>query len=305
MDNTKILESTESALIEVAKDLAEQTPDLSNDLEKLHPDNIKRILEALSPSIINLAYQIAIIIAILFISSKIIKLLDKFLTKSLSKSKLDLGLQKFLVSLLNFICYIIVFFILASRIGINSTSLVAILGSAGIAIGLALQGSLSNFAGGIIILFMKPFVIDDYISTPSGEGFVKNIGLIYTTILTYDNRQITIPNGTLSNGVITNVTAKNERMIELKIGVAYDSDIDFVKKVLYDVFYNDSSVLKTHDIICFLDSFQDSSILMTIRAFTLTSEFLSTKWRINEKIKKAFDENGINIPFNQLEVKMK
>lgn len=308
MNTNEVIETIEatkdSAILDAAKEIASQGTSISNDIEKLHPENLKKVFELISPVLIKLAYQLITIFLIIFISKKIITFLSKLLSDFFKKSKLDIGIRKFFISFFKFICYTIVFFIISSRIGINSASFVAVLGSAGIAIGLALQGSLANFAGGIIILLMKPFSVDDYIQTSVGEGWVKMIGLVYTTITTYDNKQITIPNGNLSNGIITNITAKDIRMLEIKMDVAYSTNLDLVKEVLKSVYLEEENIINKDEIVCFVDSFKDSSILIGIRGFVLTENFVKTKWKINENIKKAFDKNKISIPFNQLEVKL-
>lgn len=299
------LDTSKNIINNVAESIANQNDSVFNDIEKLKPENIINTLYHSLPTIINFIYQILFVIIILFISSKLIHYAILILKKFLNNSKFDIGVRKFLLSLFKALAYTVVILVLAIRLGINSASILAILGSAGIAVGLALQGSLSNFAGGILILIMKPFVIGDYIITPQAEGSVYMIGLIYTTIITYDNKKITMPNGSLSNGIITNLTANEERMLEIKIGVAYSSDIDFVKSILHKVLISDSSILKDREIICFLNSFEASSIIMGLRAWCPSKEFNITKWRIQENIKREFDKNGIEIPFNQLEVKLK
>lgn len=308
MFNLLLTVSSEAAtniLSDVAESIASQGNTVSEDIEKLKPSNIFDTFYSNLPTIINLAYQILFIIVMLFISSKLISYATTLLNKFLSKSSLDIGLKKFLSSLFKTLCYTVVILILAPRLGLNSTSILAVLGSAGIAIGLALQGSLSNFAGGVLILISKPFVIGDYIITDKAEGSVSMIGLIYTTIVTYDNKKITMPNGNLSNGIITNLTARQERMLEIKIGVSYSSNIDKVKSILKEVLETDEKISKDKEIICFLDSFADSSIIVGLRAWCPSKEFNPTKWRIQENIKRKFDENDIGIPFNQLEIKIK
>ena len=196
---------------------------------------------------------------------------------------MDLTVRRFLLSTLKILMYALVVLVLAERIGVSSASIVAILGSAGVAIGLAWQGSLSNFAGGMIILFSHPFSRGDYIITPKAEGIVDTIGIIYTILLTPDNKRISIPNGTLANDVITNVTANDIRRIDIKVGVSYNTDIRKAKKLIKEAFDENGLILKNNDIVSYVDD-------------------LTAKWAIVEEIKIKFDKNSIEIPYDQLEV---
>ncbi len=290
---------------DITKNISSNDNAVSKDIEKLKPDNILELLHTHMPNILNIFYQILIILIILFISTKIISFLLKLLDKFLRKSKFDIGTKKFLLSLFKVLSYFIVALILASRIGIDSASIFAILGSIGLAIGLAMQGSLSNFAGGVLILISKPFLVGDYIITNMGEGNVSMIGLIYTNITTYDNKKITIPNGTLANSVITNLSANHERMLELKINISYSSDITKVKNILDNIFKSDDKILKNKEFKYFVDSFASSSIVIGTRVWCLSRDFLDTKWRMLEQIKIEFDKNQIEIPFEQIELKIK
>ena len=179
------------------------------------------------------------------------------------------------------------------------------LGAAGLALSLALQQSLGNFAGGLLILIMKPFRVGDYIISPSGEGKVSMVGLVYTTILTTDNKAITIPNGTLSNSTVTNVTAMDKRMLELKVGIAYEADIRTAKAVLERVYREHPMVKKDEDIKVFVDSLGDSSVVLGIRGWVETSDYWQTRWDLLERIKLSFDEAGIEIPYNKMDVHLK
>ena len=295
----------DNILSDVAQNLATSANAAKDDIQKLKPSNIWVALQKLFPGFLNFAYQLLVIVVVLFVSSKLISYGVLILKKFLSKSRLDIGVQKFLLSLFRAVSYVIIVLMLAVRVGINSASIIAVLGSAGIAVGLALQGSLSNFAGGILILLSKPFLVGDYIITTLGEGSVHSIGLIYTTIISYDNKKMTRPNGNLAGGVITNLTAKNERMLEIKIGVAYSSDIDKVKDVICNVLSSDPKIIKSKGVLCYIDSFDSSAIIMGMRAWCPSSEFNPTKWRIHEKLKKAFDHNNIEIPFARLDVRIK
>ena len=191
------------------------------------------------------------------------------------------------------------------KIGVPSASIIALLGSATLAIGLSLQSSLANFAGGILILVMRPFGIHDYIICEGTEGTVQNIGLVYTTLVTIDNRKITIPNGSLSNAVITNVTAQPKRRVDLTVGIGYTSDLKKAKEILNQIYENDPLILKEDGITVYVDQLADSSVILGARGWTNTTDYWTVRWRILEQIKLKFDQAGIEIPFNQLDVNVK
>ena len=180
----------------------------------------------------------------------------------------------------------------------------AALSAAGLTVGLALQGSLSNFAGGVLILLFKPFVIGDYIKEDShgNEGTVTGIDLFYTKILTIDNKAIVIPNGTLANASLTNYTAQEKRRIDLQVGISYDSDIKLAKKVLSDVIDSTDGILRDEEISIFVDSLDESQITMGTRVWVPTDSYWPIRWQLLESYKEALDANGIEIPFNQLSV---
>ena len=218
---------------------------------------------------------------------------------------MDVGVTRFLRALTQFVMNVFLLFMIAGQLGMDSASIVAVLGAAGLALSLALQQSLGNFAGGLLILIMKPFRVGDYIISPSGEGRVSMVGLVYTTILTTDNKTITIPNGTLSNSTVTNVTAMDKRMLELKVGIAYEADIRTAKAVLERVYREHPMVKKDEDIKVFVDSLGDSSVVLGIRGWVETSDYWQTRWDILERIKLSFDEAGIEIPYNKMDVHLK
>jgi small conductance mechanosensitive channel len=188
-----------------------------------------------------------------------------------------------------------------------SGSIIALLGSAGLTVGLALQGSLSNFAGGVLIIMLKPFVVGDYIvdSSSGKEGTVRDITIFYTQILTIDNKMINIPNGELSNATITNVSRMENRRLDLTVGVAYSSNLSKVKTVMMNVILTDDAVLKEEPIDVFVDSLGDSSITMGMHVWVKNADYWTTRWRMLERIKTTFDQEGVAIPFPQLDVNMK
>ena len=291
---------TDSGLPSISEsDVAES---VANDIQKLKPSVMMETLKKFYPFFLALAYDIVIVIITFFIASQVIRLLSKMLDKFLKKINIDIAVRRFLLSTLKVALYALVALGLAERIGVSSASIVAILGSAGVAIGLAWQGSLSNFAGGMIILFSHPFSRGDYIITPKAEGIVDTIGIIYTVLLTPDNKRISIPNGALANDVITNVTANEIRRIDIKVGVSYNTDIRKAKKLIKEAFDENGLILKNNDIVSYVDDLASSAVMLGGMAWCKTGDYLTAKWAIVEEIKIKFDKNGIEIPYDQLEV---
>lgn len=249
---------------------------------------------------------LAIVAIIIFaIGRKLINLLVKLLDKSFRKSSMDLGVIKFLNSFIRISLNIVLIVVIAGFVGLETTSLATIIGSAGLAIGLSLQGSLSNFAGGVLVLILKPFTIGDYIISGSNEGVVKGIDIFYTRLLTADNRLVVIPNGALSNSPITNVTNQDIRRVDIVVGVDYSEDIRKVKNLLSDIADNYELIEKDKGVDIFVDELASSSVNIGFRVWAKTENYWKVKWDMNENIKYEFDKAGISIPFDQLDVSIK
>lgn len=264
---------------------------------------IETLLTKLASGAMDLGVRILIALLVLFVGTKLIKFAVKVFAKTLEKSGADVSITQFLVSLVKASLYVILAFMIASYCGVDAASIVALLGSAGVAIGLAVQGSLSNMAGGVLILLLKPFKLGDYIIDSFGnEGTVDSIHVFYTKLRTVDNKMIILPNGTLANNSITNVTTAKTRRCDIVIGIAYDSDIKAAKDVLLKVITEDEGTLKDKDLMVFVDSFGDSAINLGVRCWFDNSEFFTGKCRLNEKIKYALDEINVEIPFPQMDV---
>ena len=239
---------------------------------------------------------------ILGIGFKITGAVRRMAERSFARMEMELSLRKFLLSLIQALMYGLLIFMAAERIGIQSSSIIALLGSAGVTLGLALQGSLSNFAGGVLILLVRPFKVGDYIVSEYGEGTVAAIGLVYTTLNTVDNKTVVIPNGSLSNSPITNATAEDFRRLDLTVGIGYQSDLRKAEEILLDIYTSHPCILKDRPIQVFVDQLAASSVVIGGRGWTATGDYWQTRWDITEKIKLRFDEAGIQIPFNQLDV---
>lgn len=272
-----------------------------------NPGIIRTWLEGLVPDLLNFALQVVIALVVYVIGGKIIKLILKMLSRGMERKGTDEGVKQFLLPLVKYSLYVILIFIIMGLFGIATTSAVAVLGSAGVAVGLALQGSLSNFAGGVLILLLKPFRVGDYIVEHSGgkEGTVTEISIFYTKLLSADNKMILVPNGTLANCTVTNVSGMEKRRVDVEVGIAYEADIRTAKEVLKKVAAEDEARLKEEEPVVFVDSLGDSSVNMGVRIWVAAENYWSTKWRLTENVKYALDEAGISIPYPQLDVQIK
>ena len=285
--------------------VAETTIDLKNPVEvKAELSKFGEWVEGLIPRVLDFIIEVALAFVFIVIGMKLIGWVRKILRKSLEKNHADTGLVQFLDSLVKYGLYILLALTILQRFGVQTTSIVAAIGSVGVAIGLALQGSLSNFAGGVIILLIKPFKVGDYVIQGSLEGTVSEIQLFYTTLTTPDNRKIIIPNGQLADNSLINATAADTRRLDIKVGISYNSDVKLAKDLLLKLGENDSDTLKEEGKapMAAVDELADSSVNMLLRVWTPTDKYWDVKFRLTEAVKTTFDEAGIEIPFNQLDV---
>lgn len=258
------------------------------------------------PGLITFGLKVLAALVAFFIGRLVIRWIRKIVRRSFERSGADKGVEQFVDSLLKYGLYALLVFSLISSLGFDTTSVAAVLASGGVAIGLALQGSLSNFAGGVLILLLKPFVVGDYIieDTNGKEGTVKEIQIFYTKLSTIDNKTIVIPNGMLTNNSITNATAKDERQLDLRVGISYDADIRQAKNVIEELLEKDECIIKNEQINVFVHELADSAVVLGIRAWVKNEEYWTTRWRLLEEIKLLLDENGIEIPYPQMTVHM-
>ena len=254
--------------------------------------------------LLDFVLKVILALIVYFIGTKLIGWLCKNLRKHLVKFGSDEAAKSFLLSGIKIGLHLILILTIAGNLGVDKTSVAALVGSAGVAISLALQGGLSNFAGGLIIMFLRPFSVGDYIieNGEKTEGTVQKIELYYTTLMTIDSRRIVIPNSVLTNDSITNVTAMEKRRLEIKVGISYDSDIKKAKKLLQHILQEDPGTKSDKDMLVFVDELADSAVVMGLRVWVPTDKYWKIKWRLNEKIKESFDANGISIPYPQMDV---
>ena len=275
-------------------------------------DNIKEILNLKEyiadqiPAIVGFGLKVVLAIIVFFVGRKLIRWAVKLMKRSMERARLDEGVVQFACSAGKAVLYTMLIFNIAVSLGVTESSVAALLGTAGVAIGLALQGGLANLAGGVLLLVFKPFVGGDYIiqNQQNGcEGTVARIEMCYTTLLSIDNKKIVVPNGTLSNSTIINVTAKETRKLEIKVGISYESNIQKAKEILEKILLEDPDTQGDRsEMVVFVDQLADSAVIMGLRVWVPTDSYWSVKWRLNEKIKEEFDEQGITIPYNQMDI---
>ena len=270
------------------------------------PGMMKRYLEDLMPYLKSFVLRIVIAVLIYVVGRRLIKWLRKVLHNAMVRSSMDKGIRQFLDSFAKIVLNFVLLIAVVGQLGVETASLAAVLSSAGLTLGLALQGSLSNFAGGVLILLLKPFEVGDYIveDTNHNEGTVKEIQIFYTKLSTIDNKTIVIPNGILTNNSITNMTAQPERRLNIKIGITYEADLKKAKAVIEQLLYDDECVMKDEEINVFVDELAESAVILGARAWVKNEEFWPTRWRMLETIKLTLDEHGIEIPYPQLTVHM-
>jgi len=296
---------TESTIDEVTEQAAQTLQTISG--EEVDASALHEYLDALPSKLIGWLFNVAFAIIFIIIFWKVINTITKLIRKSMEKAGVDESMIHFLCMLVSVGLKILLLFIVAAQLGFNTASIVALLGSAGVAIGLAVQGTLSNLAGGVMILLTKPFRLGDYIieDTKNHEGTVKEISLFTTKLVTPDNRIIILPNGDLANTSLTNSTSNKIRLLEINVGISYDSDLRQAKSVLKQTIDKCGYVLKDHDNKVVVNSLEDSCVELSMRCYVKAYDFLAAKWELTENAKLSLDDAGIEIPFNQLDVHMK
>lgn len=291
----------ESAAAAAAGDVIEEMEEL------IKPGVLKTFLSALPEKAMNLGIRVLLAVLVFLIGVQLIKLIRSIIRKSMKRANVEVGAVQFVDSFLKAAMYIILVLTIASSFGLDAASIVAVLGSAGVAIGLAVQGSLSNLAGGVLLLILKPFKVGDYIKEDSSgkEGTVTEIQIFYTKLLTFDNQTVILPNGSLANNSLINVSAEPHRRMDIKIGISYKADLKKAKDVLLQVLETDEKTSKDKDRLVFVDELAESAVILGVRCWFAQEDFWSGKWRITENCKFALDEAGIEIPYNQLDVHVK
>ena len=286
------------------------TESLGTNVEESVADSTGIIREMLDKTLnwfMDKSADLVIAAIFLLIGLKLVSIVHKILCKSFQKTKMDESVSGFLLSFIKIALSIVVFISTAAIIGIEITSFVTILGTAGIALSLGLQGSLTNLIGGVLILILKPFTVGDYIKEDNkgNEGTVISIDILYTKLRTLENRIVVIPNGILASTSLLNITTEGKRRLDIDISVGYEMDISYVKKIIMEVIDAEDRILREEPIDVFIGEFGGNGIKMGIRAWAKVDDFWPTLCDLREEVKKAFDQNGIKIPHNQLDVNIK
>ena len=285
------------ALTTATADLPE-VPDIQESLTA-----IQKFIKTASPVVLNALWHIALALVIFFVGRWLI---EKFLSRVAlldNKTKIDPGVAKFVRSLVRVALWALLIYFIADSLGVPTASFVALLGSIGVTVGLALQGSLSNFAGGLILMFLHPFKTGDYIKTVSDiEGTVVEIGLFFTTLRMADNKIITIPNGNLSAGNIINYNVLPVRRLSTTVGIAYEADTARAIELLTALIKSRKPLVNPEKALVYVKELGDSSVVLGLHYWVKTDDYWDEAWSINQAIKDVLDQNGIAIPFNQLDV---
>ncbi len=268
---------------------------------------IEKWIEELPDKALRFGVKVVFAILMLLIGIQLIKLVRKLIVKSLTRANAEKGAVQFLDSLVKVILYVLLIVMIAMSFGVSVAGMVTLLGSAGVAIGLSLQGSLSNLAGGVLILLLKPFKVGDYIleDNKGNEGTVTQIQMFYTRLTTPDGKVIILPNGALANNSLTNVTAQKERRVDLTVGISYGADLKKAKDVALQIVRGQEKVLQDKPVSVFVDSLGESDVRIGVRCYTKTEDYWDARWQLTEELKLGFDENGIEIPFPQIDVHTK
>lgn len=264
----------------------------------------EQYLRELPDKALSLGVRVILALIIFAIGIKIIAVMRKFVKKALDRSHASTEVVQYLDSAVKVFLYVLLVFQILLQLGIEAASIASVVASAGVTIGLAIQGSLSNCIGGILILVLKPFKVGDYIieDTYKNEGEVKEISIFYTRLATPDNKTILLPNGNLANSSLTNVTSAPERRLDINIGISYQADIKKAKEVALSHMQKQPMILQDKDMGVYVNALGESSVELILRCWTKKEDYWIVRWWLLEEIKTAFDEEGISIPYNQLDV---
>lgn len=270
----------------------------------LKPGVIEAFLNELPSKALSFGVKVLLCVLLFLIGVKIIQLVRKMLRRSMEKAGAEEGVRSFVDSFVKAALYVLLGFVLLSWFGVDTASIVALVGSAGVAIGLAIQGSLSNLAGGVLIMLLKPFKVGDFIKedTHGNMGTVTEIQIFYTKLSTIDNQVVVLPNGSLANTSLTNASGNRERRMDVQVGISYSADLKKAKEVLLSLLEENEKVLKEREYRVFVEELADSAVILNMRCYFAQEDFWEEKWRMTEEAKLALDEAGIEIAYPQLDV---
>jgi len=260
------------------------------------------ISDLLSAYIIPWAVKFVFAVAIYVVGRIVARVLLNILRKVLTKSGMDEILVNFITSIANSVLLLFVIIAAIDQLGVNTTSLIAVFGAAGLAVGLALQSSLQNFAAGVMLIIFRPFKAGDFVEAGGISGVIEHISIFSTIMRTPDNREVIVPNGAVYGGTITNYSARETRRIDMVFGISYDDDIRKAKEIIRGVIDSDGLILKDPETVIGVGELAESSVNFNVRPWVNSGDYLAVKFDLTEKIKLAFDENNISIPYPQMDV---
>lgn len=273
----------------------------------LKPGVIEAFLEELPSKALHLGVKVLLCVLLFLLGVRLINLFRRMLQRSMQKAGAEEGVRSFVDSFVKAALYVLLFFMMLSWFGVDTASIVALVGSAGVAIGLAVQGSLSNLAGGVLIMLLKPFKVGDFIreDTHGNMGTVTEIQIFYTKLNTIDNQVVILPNGPLANTSLTNASGNRERRMDVQVGISYSADLKKAKEVLFSLLQENEQVVKEMEHRVFVEELADSAVILNMRCYFKQDVFWEEKWRMTEEAKLALDAAGIEIAYPQIDVHMR
>jgi len=271
-------------------------------MERYMMDNVDVLAQKGMELLLDFGPKVIYALITLIVGLWLIRIVIRTFKKAMERSKMDPSLSKFMGSFISILLKILLLITVATMLGIEATSFIAMLGAAGLAVGLALQGSLANFAGGVLILVFKPFKVGDFIDAQGFLGTVDSIQVLNTVLKTPDNKTIIMPNGTLANGSIVNFTTEENRRVDMTFGIGYGDDIGKAKEVLKRLIKDDQRIMNDPEPVVVVSGLGESSVDFTVRVWSKASDYWGIYFDMQEKVKMAFDGEGISIPFPQRDV---
>lgn len=301
MPNEILFTQAGTATTESVTQVVEQSPTTA---ELIKNGQFEELLDQFLTGSIDILGKLLIALLIFFLGRWLIKQIDKVVKRMLNRKIDDIALRSFLMNILNIALFATLIILIINIVGPKTVSLAALIGSVGLALGLAVKDNLANFAGGVMLLFNKPFRGGDYIETQGVAGTVQSVGILYTTLTTFDNKTVHIPNGPLSTGNIINYSTQATRRVDLTVNVEYGSDVEEVKRLLLEIAEKHPQVLKDPAPLSRMVKMNDSSIDFVLRVWTLSGDFWPVTFDLNEQVYNALNANGLNIPFPQMTIHM-
>lgn len=298
------MEETTTLLSEELSESLSELADIPTNTEEIS-EYLQNLIMLVQEFAVTYGVKLLIAAVLLIVGFKLINVSAKKLAKSKAMSKVDLSTQGFVNNIFSIGLKVVLGITALGIVGVPMTSIIAVVGSCGLAIGLALQGSLSNIAGGFIILFLKPFVVGDFIISGDITGTVEAIGIFHTKIITVDNKRIVVPNSTISNATLTNASALKERRVDLTFTASYSNDVDTVEKVLLQVCQKHELVFSDPEPFVRLSAHKDFALEYTVRVWCKGDDYWTVYFDLLKDVKKAFDENSISIPYPRIDIKNK